>query len=169
MQRRSLLRLGLVSGAVLALGGGAAALLVEPGLRQDRLTAGAGEVLRAVGSAILDGSLPSDQRERALALDGLRERTEALIAALPPHAQAELSQLLALLASAPGRRWFAGLAADWPQARVPELRDALEQLRRSRLSLKRQAYHALHDITTGAYFSEPATWRHLGYPGPLAI
>lgn len=168
MQRRSLLRLGVASGVVLALGGGAAALL-QPGVRQGQLTAAGAQVLRAVAHAVLDGSLPVQAEARATALAALDQRTQALVTGLPAHAQAELSQLLSLLASGAGRRWFAGLATDWPQATVPQLRSALDQLRHSRLALRRQAYHALHDITAGAYFSEPATWNHLGYPGPLSI
>ena len=168
MQRRSLLRLGIASGVVLALGGGAAALL-QPGVQQGRLTTAGAQVLRATALAILDGSLPTEAVARANALAGLADRSQALVVGLPPHAQAELSQLLALLASVPGRRWFAGLEADWAQATMPDLRAALEQLRRSNLALKRQAYHALHDIAAGAYFSEPSTWARLGYPGPISI
>jgi len=168
MQRRSLIRLGVASGVVLALGGGAFALL-QPGVQQGRLTTAGAQVLRATAIAVLDGSLPLEAAARARALDGLAERTNLLVVGLPPHAQTELSQLLALLASGAGRRWFAGLGPDWPQASVPELRAALEQLRRSSLALKRQAYQALHDITAGAYFSEPSTWSHLGYPGPISI
>ena len=39
----------------------------------------------------------------------------------------------------------------------------------STLSLKQQAYQALHDIVGAAYFSDPGTWALLGYPGPKMI
>ena len=42
-------------------------------------------------------------------------------------------------------------------------------MRLSSVTLRQQAYHALHDIVNGAYFADPATWTALGYPGPIAI
>ena len=167
MQRRSLLKLGLGSAAVLALGGGAVALL-QPGLAGSRLSATGREVFQQVGRAILEGSLPQGPAG-AQAVSGLLDRIDALVAALPPHAQSELSQLLALLAAAPGRRLLAGLPVAWPQASVVQIQQALQEMRTSPIALRQQAYLALHDIVSGAYFSEPATWPLLGYPGPVAV
>jgi hypothetical protein len=42
-------------------------------------------------------------------------------------------------------------------------------MRRSSLILRRQAYHALRDLTQGAYFADASTWATLGYPGPNPI
>ncbi len=153
---------------VLAVGGGALAL-IEPGLKNARLTASARTVLTAAGRAMLDGSLPADAGARAQALEGLLTRLDALVGALPAHAQAELSQLLALLASAPGRLGLAGLRSAWPDASVADIQSALQGMRFSKLSLTQQAYHALHDLVGGAYFSDASTWPQLGYPGPLKI
>lgn len=168
MQRRTWLKLSLVSAAVLAVGGGAAALL-EPGLQDARLSAAGRRVFAGVGRGMLDGSLPASEPDRQAALSGMLDRVDALVAALPPHAQAELSQLLALLASAPGRHALAGLSADWADATVDQLQSAFQSMRMSGLSLRQQAYHALHDIAGGAYFSEASTWPQLGYPGPMNI
>lgn len=168
MQRRAWLKLGMASAAVLAVGGGALAL-IEPGLRKGRLSAPGRAVMAAVARGFLDGSLPTGGGELASAMDGQLARVDALVGALPRHAQGELSQLLALLAGAPGRRSLAGLAPAWSEATVAELQAALQSMRLSRLSLRRQAYHALHDITLGAYFAAPSTWGLLGYPGPGAV
>ena len=92
-----------------------------------------------------------------------------LVQSLPPHAQSELSQLLSLLASAPGRRTFAGLAQPWAEATVADIQQVLQNMRLSSLALRQQAYAALHDITAGAYFWDQANWSMLGYPGPLKI
>ena len=59
MQRRTLLKLGLVSGTVLALAGGAA-MLMQPGLVQRRLTDAGRALFIGVGRAILQGTLPQD-------------------------------------------------------------------------------------------------------------
>jgi hypothetical protein len=168
MQRRTLLKLGAASAAVLLVAGGAAALL-QPGLEGGTLSTSGREVFSAVGRAVLDKTLPADDGARQIALNGLLGRVDVLLLSLPPHAQAELSQLLALLASAAGRRALAGLAQPWHQASVTEIQQALQGMRLSKLALRQQAYAALHDITAGAYFSDPASWPLLGYPGPIKI
>lgn len=168
MQRRTWLKLGTASAAILVVGGGVA-VLAEPGLVDGRLAAVGRLVFGSVGRAALDGSLPTEGAARQAALDGLLYRIDALVSALPPHAQSELSQLLSLLASTPGRRGLAGLSPRWDDASIAQLQAALQSMRISKLSLRQQAYHALHDIVGGAYFSDASTWGQLGYPGPLKI
>ena len=168
MQRRSLLRLGLVSAAVLVVAGGAVALF-QPGVQDERLTPSGRAVFAAVGQAVLEGTLPVAPAAHATALAGLLDRIDALVAALPAHAQDELSQLLGLLATAPGRLGLAGLSTAWGDATVTYVHAALQSMRTSSLALKQQAYLALHDIVGGAYFSDPSTWAAMGYPGPLAV
>ena len=169
MQRRTLLKLGLTSAAVLVVAGGAASRW-QPGLQADAsLSPGGREVFLAIGRGVLDKSLPQETDARQVALDGLLGRIDTLVQALPPHAQAELSQLLSVLASAPGRLALAGLRQPWAQASVADLQQALQDMRLSALALRQQAYGALHDIATGAYFADAATWPLLGYPGPMEI
>lgn len=168
MQRRKLLKLGVASTAVLVLAGGAAGLL-QPGLDKGRLTSAGREVFSAVGRAVLDKTLPDEEDARQIALNGLLGRIDTLVMGLPPHAQAELSQLLSLLASAGGRRALAGFSQPWIEASVDQIQKALQGMRLSSLALRQQAYAALHDISAGAYFSDPVSWSLLGYPGPLKI
>jgi hypothetical protein len=168
MKRRTWLQLGAASAVVLLVAGGTAAL-VEPGLKDGRLSDAGKEVFTAVGRALLDGSLPADEGAKHIALNGLLQRIDGLVAALPPHAQDEISQLLALLATSAGRLGLAGLGQAWPTASVAQIQAALQGMRSSSLGLKQQAYHALHDIVGGAYFSDGSTWKQLGYPGPVTI
>lgn len=168
MRRRTWLKLGLGASAVLAVGGGTVAM-IDPGWRAGRLTPSGREVFTHVGRAFLDGALPVAEAQRGQALGAFLDRTDALIAALPRHAQAELSQLLALLGTAAGRRLLAGLQPGWSEASVPQIRAALQSMRLSPLALRQQAYQALHDITGGAYYADAGTWHVLGYPGPRAI
>ncbi len=168
MRRRGLLALGLVSAAVLAVGGGALVLLA-PGLQDGKLSRRGREVMAGIAEAMLDGSLPPGQRAAAAELEALLARVDRLVAALPPPAQSELSQLLALLGSVAGRHALSGLREDWRTASVARRQEALQAMRVSRVALRQQAYQALHEIVGSAYFSEPATWRALGYPGPLRI
>lgn len=168
MQRRTLLKLGTASAALLAIVGGTAAL-IQPGLERGALTAAGRDVFRAIGLGVLDKTLPEQPAAKEAALAGLLSRVNVLVSALPAHAQAELSQLLSILATPAGRYALAGLAAPWHTASASEVQTALQDMRFSGLSVRQQAYAALHDITAGAYFSEPGTWPMLGYPGPLAI
>ena len=168
MQRRTLIKLGAASAMVLTVIGGAAAL-IQPGLDRGALTPTGREVFRAVGLGVLDKTLPEQVAAKDVALTALLGRIDVLISALPPATQAELSQLLSILASSVGRRALAGLNASWASANATDVQAALQDMRSSSLAIRQQAYAALHDITAGAYFSEPATWSMLGYPGPLAI
>lgn len=165
MQRRSLLKLGVAGAVVLAVAGGGLALL-RPGLSGGRLSASGREVFEAVARAVLDGSLPTDATAQRRALDAHLQRLDDTVAGLPAAVRAELSDLLGLLAVAPGRLAFAGLATSWPDADVAALQVMLQDLRTSRLALRQQAYHALRDLTNAAYYADPGTWGLLGYPGP---
>ena len=167
MQRRTWLKLGLASAVGLAVVGGGLALRAPAWTAADGLMAPGRAVFRAVALAVLEGSLPDEAAAREAALAGWMQRLNESIAALPPHTQAELAQLLAVLASAPGRWALAGLAADWPEARVPQVQAALQAMRHSRVAVRQQAYFALRDLSVAAYFSDPGTWMALGYSGPL--
>jgi hypothetical protein len=167
MRRRTWLALGAGSAVVLAVAGGSLALL-GPALRDGRLSDGAREVFGAAARGVLEGTLPEGTSQPA-AMKGLIGRIEALISNLPPHAQAELGQLLALLASAPRRVGMASLHTRWEEASPVQVQVALQSMRTSSISLRRQAYQALHDIVGAAYFSDPGTWVTLGYPGPVPV
>ena len=168
MQRRTLLKLGLVSGTVLALAGGAA-MLMQPGLVQRRLTDAGRALFIGVGRAILQGTLPPDPAAQRQALEGMADRVDILAQNLPPHVVDELSQLVGLLCTAAGRRGLAGLDTDWPSATAQQVQLALQDMRHSSLAVRQQTYQALHEIVGGAYFSDSSTWAVVGYPGPLTI
>ena len=168
MQRRTLLKLGLVSGTVLALAGGAA-MLLQPGLVQGRLTDAGRALFIGVGRAILQGTLPQDAAAQRQALQAMADRVDILAQNLPPHVVAELSQLVGLLGTSAGRVALAGLSTGWLEAEPEQVAAALNDMRYSRLALRQQAYQALHEIVGGAYFSDETTWAVVGYPGPQDI
>ncbi|WP_236674975.1 hypothetical protein [Piscinibacter sp. HJYY11] len=162
------MKLGAGAAALLALAGGGVAL-VQPGLLGGRLTAAGRDVFEAVARAVLHGTLPSTQPEAKTALTAHMGRLDDVLRAFPPHVQAELSQLLSLLSTTPGRRLLAGLSADWPDASVEALQASLDDMRRSGIAVRQQAYHALRDITNAAFYSDASAWPKLGYPGPRAL
>ena len=168
MQRRTLLKLGFGAAALLAVAGGGVALL-RPGLVNGRMTPESRAVFHAVARAVLDGSLPADPAARDAALAAHMQRLDDELAGFPATLHAELSQLLALLSSTPGRLALAGLRSDWPDASVAELQQALQDMRTSRLALRQQVYHALRDLTNGAYYADPSVWPLMGYPGQRPV
>ena len=168
MQRRSLLKLGVASAALLVVAGGGLALL-QPGLARGRLTLAARAVFHAVARLVLDGSLPAAGAERDAALQAHLDRLDAVLANFPETTRAELSQLLALLISSPGRTLLAGLHTDWDVASRDELAQAMQGMRTSSLVLRQQTYHALRDLTNAAFYADSVTWPLLGYPGPAAL
>lgn len=169
MQRRTLLGLGVASAALVSVVGGATALMYERAWRDGKLSTAGRDVLAAVARAVLDGSLPSDTDAQSAAIENHLVRMEATVAAMPPHTQNEVADLLALLAIPPLRSIVAGLRAPWEQAAVADVQVALQSMRQSSLLLRRQAYNALRDLTHAAYFADASTWSLLRYPGPRAL
>lgn len=153
---------------ILTVAGGTAALL-RPGFADGRLSAGGREVFHAVGRAVLDGSLPTAPEAANAALGAHLARLNDTIAGFPAHSRDELSLLLSLLASAPGRIGLAGLTTPWSTATVEQIQHALQSMRTSSLSLRMQAYHALRDLTNAAYYADPSSWALLRYPGPRTL
>jgi hypothetical protein len=168
LQRRTLLKLGIASAVVLAVAGGAVALM-QPGLQNGKLTEDSRLIFSRAGQAILAGTLPVEAGPNQIAINALLDRIDTFIAGTPEHVQAELSQLLGLLSTAAGRRGVVGLSPGWHDATVPEIAAAFQAMRVSSVSLRVQAYQALHDIVSASYFSGQESWAVLGYPGPKTI
>jgi hypothetical protein len=166
--RRQVLKYGVAGALVLAAAGRARA---QPAYRAasglepltvlgtvDR------EVLVAIAPVILAGTEGVAQR-----LDGVVGSIDRAIAGLPLHLQTEVRQLLALLASWPGRRWIAGVASPWRDASRAEVAAFLARWRFSRWALAQQGYHALHELVLAAWYARPDSWPAIGYPGPPEV
>ena len=169
MQRRGLLKLGLVAATAMAVVGTVATLWQSSESQGRKLTAPALEVLAAVSVGLLEGSLPIDPKARSTAVASLLHRLAVTVSGLPLASQQELRQLLSILALAPGRLALCSLATDWSDASQEEVRAALETIRASRVTLRRQIYHALRDLTRVAWCADPTTWVVMGYPGPQTV
>ena len=168
LQRRSLLKLGIASAVVLAVAGGSVALL-QPGLQNGKLSENARLIFSRAGQAILAGTLPGEAGPNQIAINSLLDRVDTFIAGTPDHVQAELSQLLSLMATTAGRRGLVGLSPGWADASIADVTQALQGMRVSSVSLRNQAYLALHDIVSASYFSGQESWAVLGYPGPKTL
>jgi hypothetical protein len=166
MKRRTLLTVGIAGGALLALAGGMLATL-QPARLDGKLTVRGRELFAAVSRTVLAGVLPTAVQSPVLSAH--LDRIESTLAGLSPALQAEVDEMLTILASTPGRMALAGLSSPWDTATPVELTQAMQGLRESRLDLRQQVYRALRDLTNAAYFADPSTWPLLGYPGPRAV
>ena len=133
------------------------------------LTTDAADIVRALAPALLDGALPDDGGERDAAVARTVAAVGAAIEGLPPATREELATLFALLASMPVRIFVAGMGGAWRDATVAEANGFLVRLQKSRWSVKRSAYDALHQLTFAAWYADPQTWPAIGYPGPPAL
>ncbi len=143
--------------------------MLQPALVGGRLSPSSRLVLTRVAQGMLLGSLPREATAQQASLNALLERANAFLAGLGEPVLAELSQLLGLLASAPGRRLLVGLGSTWEDATAAEIVTALQAMRSSGVALRVQAYQGLHDIVCVPYFSGEESWAVLGYPGPVAV
>lgn len=168
MNRRQWMTWGLGAAALTAMGG-VAVIGTTPGWANGRLSDDARAVFRACAPVFLAGVLPHDGDARDVALQRLLDNLDTAIEAMPAHVQNDLSQLLLVLASAPGRHWFAAVSSPWTQATAEQVEQGLTAMRFSSVALRQQAYHALHDLTGAACFAGNEWWSMLGYPGPVAV
>jgi hypothetical protein len=168
MKRRTLLTVGIATGALLTVTGATLALL-KPGRKEARFTPSGRALFMAVTQTVLGPLLPLESAARSAAIDAHLTRVEATIAGLPPHMQAEVDELITIIGSSPGRVALVGLSTDWASATATQITEALQSMQRSTLSVRQQAYHALRDITNGSYFADPSTWSAIGYPGARPV
>jgi hypothetical protein len=166
MRRRTFLALGTASAAALAAAGWWSWLRTREASEKRTLGDDGAMIVAAIAPAMLAGALPVAGQERRTAIGEVVIGVDRAIAGLPAHARAEIGQLFALLALAPARRAFAGVASPWPEAGVAEVSAFLDRWRDSGWALKRSAYDALHQLILAAWYGNPRSWAAIGYAGP---
>ena len=166
-KRRSFLKTGVLGALVLAAGGGIYRAVHAPAAQRFVLDGEARAALHAIVPAMLAGALPADPAARSAAVAGTVEGVHLAISNLPLALQKEVQDLFGLLALAPARRLLTGVSGGWAHAREAEVAAFLQDWRLHRLALLRTAYGALHDLSLGAWYAQPASWSAIGYPGPM--
>lgn len=127
------------------------------------------DILHALIPAFLDGALPTEANERQAAIDDTVAAMAIAIDGLPPITRDELSTLFTLLAFPPIQYVIAGMNGPWRSASLAEADAFLTRLQKSRWSLKRTAYDALHQLTMAAWYANARAWPPIGYPGPPTL
>lgn len=170
--RRSFLKTGVASLALIAAGGWVASHFTDQGaavvVPQARLLgAQAQTMLAKLADAILDGMLPADPAARQAEIVRVVATAEASLQALPPHIQKETQDLLVMLGVAPTRALLIGQWSGWAGASREQVGQTLQGLRTSSVGLRRAVYMGLRDLVASCYYASPATWAQIGYPGPM--
>lgn len=164
--RRNLLKFGLLGALALGVSGVGLALFpgasVAPRAPLQALSPRQYAVLVAVAERLCPGGpgLPS-----ATELD-VAGHVDALLARMHPADAAEVGQLLLLFENALVRALLHGSPVPFSRASAAQQEAALESWRTSSLQARRMAFKALRGLVAAAYWSQPATWAHIGYPGP---
>ena len=167
LSRRTFIVTGLAGAVALA----AAGRLRGPhapasGIARRALSADAEALFAAVAPVLLEGALPIEPQARKSALAETLTGIDTAVASLTPDAQAELRQLVSLLALPPVRFGVARVRSSWNDANLEEVRVFLDRCRNSSIKLMRAAYDALHDLTFAAWYGNAKSWPAIGYPGP---
>ena len=126
------------------------------------------QLFAAVLPAFLDGMVPTNAWTPELMASTL-DAVEKTVRALPPHARAELRQLFALLDTHPTRFALTGIWSNWSRVDAATAKKFLERWRFGSNVMFASAYQALHDISYGSWYANPANWPSVGYPGPTRI
>ena len=171
VNRRQLLKIGLLGSAVLAGGGllsrtfTAAADGPASGftmLRESDLP-----LLNRLTPLLLQGTAPEEAMPQAVqdtlvSLDlGLQH--------LSPALAKQVQQLFDVLSLPLTRGPLTGVWVDWSHASDDELRAFLQRWQNSSLALLRQGHASLLQMILMAWYASPRSWAHCGYPGPPRI
>jgi hypothetical protein len=166
--RRSILKRGLLGGALLAAGGsGFLAFrrgwsIPPPGEGLHTFSPREYAVLDALAHRFIGvrPGWPSVELVGvALAVDRIVERTE-------PSVRAELKQLLGLFDNALAGFLFGGRTRPFTALDAADQDRVLEEWRDSRIAVRRTGYNALRTLVLAGYYQSPLTWKPIGYPGP---
>ncbi|MFV0681247.1 hypothetical protein [Ottowia sp.] len=170
--RRSFLKTGAVSLALIGAGGWVASHFTDKGAAvvypdAKLLGAQAQTMLAKLADAVLDGALPTEAEARQAEIVRVVATADASLQALPPHIQKETQDLLVMLGVAPTRALLIGQWSGWANASREQVGQTFSSLRNSSVDLRRAVYMGLRDLVASCYYASPTTWESVGYPGPL--
>ncbi|HTN31038.1 MAG TPA: twin-arginine translocation pathway signal protein [Pseudomonas sp.] len=171
LSRRSLLKVGLLGGAVLATAGVTVALA-------DRFSSTAADgyqalrpadlpILAALVPVMLEGSVAPERLSEASnsTLLGL----DAQLAHLSPEMLKLTRQMLDVLALPVTRGPLTGIWGGWESASPEAVRNFLGRWENSSLALLRMGHASLLQLILMAWYARPESWAHCGYPGPPTV
>ena len=96
-------------------------------------------------------------------------RLDDILSTLHPRAAAEFRKLLRLFENGMTGLLFIGSPQTFTAASAEEQDRRLRAWRHSRLALLRSGYQAMKRLAHATYYSSPATFAAVGYPGPPVV
>jgi hypothetical protein len=166
LTRRNFIRLGWGGAVLLTVGGVGLALqptvMREPRQKLKVLSPTDFSVLAAIVDRLHPGApgLPSGWDLQ------VPEKVDAFLWTIHPADNRELLKALRFIENAIAGALLDGRFRPFT-ALSPEAQDeALASWRTSRLQTRRLAFKGIRSLTASVYWSQPATYAHLGYPGP---
>jgi hypothetical protein len=168
--RRSVLKRGLLGGAILALGGGG--LLAARRTRRVPLPSRPLSVLDEDQYAVMHAIAARivNPAEGAPSIDqvAVAWNVDQILAAAGADVQGEVKQLLGLFESALFGFLFGARTAPFTQLSGDAQDEVLREWQDSRVSVRRTGYLALRQLALSGYYTSPVVWPVIGYPGPPA-
>ncbi|MCY1298589.1 hypothetical protein D9M69_194160 [compost metagenome] len=171
LSRRNLLKVGLLGSAFLATAGVAASLsgcsADTPAGGMRALRASDLPFLHALIPVLLAGAVPAGQMPEAV--DKTLKSLDYSLDHLSPEMLKMTRQLFDVLALPLTRGPLTGVWGRWENASADDVRAFLERWQGSSLNLLKMGHASLLQLVMMAWYSNPESWRHCGYPGPPKI
>lgn len=170
LSRRSLLKVGLMGSAFLAVGGVGATLSgcsAQP--------AGGFLVIRPQDLPILRGLLPAmlnGATTQQLMPESVEQTIKGLDYSLAHFSPAMLTltqQLFDVLSVAVLRGPLTGIWGSWDNASAEDIKSFMTRWKNSPIALLRQGHASLLQLVGLAWYGQPNAWAHCGYPGPPKV
>ena len=172
--RRSLLKKGALGGVLLFAAGSLpiafrpSGPLARPTRPLGQLTASEYGIFAAAATRLVLGNHADARWPMPAAVD-CAGRLDDILSTLHPRATAEFRKLLRLFENGMTGLFSIGSAETFTAASVDEQDRRLQSWRHSRLALLRSGYQAMKRLAHATYYSSPATFAAVGYPGPPVV
>ncbi len=171
LSRRGLLKVGLLGTAFLATAGVTASLsgcsANVPASGLSTLRSSDLPFLRALIPVILEGAVSAEKMSAAVeqSIHGM----DYNLTRFSPEMQKLTIQLFDVLALGLTRGPLTGVWGSWENASSSEVRNFLNRWQNSSLNLLRMGHGSLLQLVMLAWYGQPESWGHCGYPGPPKI
>ncbi len=168
IDRRKFIKKGLIGGALLAVGGGTGLAL-----RRTRLAFTPHEPLKflteeefAICAAFAERIIPGGANHPPASELRVAEKCDAVMARSDSVTKKEFKQLLGLFDNALAAFFFDFRFTPFTQLDPEDQDRAIDQWRRSRITLRRTGYQALKRLACACYYGSPEAYAGTGYKIP---
>ncbi|MFT5162835.1 MAG: hypothetical protein ACI9FJ_001412 [Alteromonadaceae bacterium] len=166
MNRRSFLKNGLLSGAVLVTGSSLYGCSDLDILDVEVIDDAAAVALGALVPVFLAGALPSQEQSRQQKIARVIAGVRLTIKKLPPHTLKELDELFILLTNRLTMLACVGQFAPLNELSSAQVRLLIEGWRNSFISLLNTAYEGLKELVFAAFYGDSDNWSLINYQKP---